>query len=48
MITNKKKIELRKFKKMYEDGVSADNLASIFNITIGAVRNRICKIRKEK
>ena len=47
MVTNRKKIELRKFKNYYLQGVSDVELASMFNLTIGAVRNRICKIRKE-
>jgi DNA-directed RNA polymerase specialized sigma24 family protein len=29
------------------EGISDIELALMFNITIGAVRNRICKIRKE-
>jgi len=47
MITNKKKIELRKFKSYYLQGVSDKELASMFNLTIGSVRNKTHKIRKE-
>lgn len=47
MLSNKQKIELRRFDKMYMQGISDIELASMFNITIGAVRNRICKLRKQ-
>lgn len=46
MITNRKKIELRKFKNHYLQGVSIDDLAFMFNINVKTVKYRIYKIRK--